>query len=703
MRARVSPRTRIQQKKGRAAMATTQQTTAAITATTDWLTPGELRTLEMVCDTLIPTLTAPPGETDPAGLYARKASDLNIAAALAQTLGQQSEESRAQFKQLLGLFNSPLFGLLLDGRPRRFTRLDAAAREEALRKMAVAGMGQLRQGFEAIKRLATFAFYSAPALDGGDNPNWPALGFTPPPAPPTPEQAPKRIRTLPVTSDLALTADAVIVGSGAGGGMLAAELTAAGKDVVILEKGGYFSESDFTGREADMMPQLYLRQGLLATHDVGMVMLAGSCLGGGTVVNWSTSLRTPADVLEEWEREYGLSGATSAEYARGFEVAERRIGVNTDDSAPNRNNAALQRGCEALGYSWQMISRNASGCEQRCGACGYGCPYARKQSTLLTFLQDAHDRGARIIVRCNVERVLHEAGRVVGVEGWAPDDTTGARRKVVVRAPVVVAAAGAIETPALLLRSGLTNPNIGKHLRLHPVTGVTGRYDEPIETWHGSLQTVLSDHFARLSGGYGYRIEVMPTHPGLYGLATPWSGALQHKRDMTHARYAASFIVLVRDTGEGSIVLDKHGDPIPRYWPNATDRRLLTQGAQECVRIVFAGGGTAAVTTHKPRLALEPEGASGVTQRQIDAFIGEIGRRDIAVNRIILGTAHQMGTCRLGGSPKTAVADPSGEVYGMRGLYIGDGSGFPTASGVNPMLSIIALAHSVAQHIKTRS
>ena len=689
-------------------MATTQRaaTATAVTAT-DWLTAGELRTLELVCDALIPALAPPPGEADPAGLYARKASDLNIAAALAETLSEQSAESRAQFKQLLGIFDKPLFGVLLDGRPRRFTRLDAVGREEALRKMAVARMSALRQGFEVVKRLASFAFYSAPAPDGGDNPNWPALGYSPAPPPPTPEQAPKRITTLPVASDLTLSADAVIVGSGAGGGMIAAELAAAGKDVVILEKGGYYSESDFTGREADGMPALYLRQGLLSTADMGIVMLAGSCLGGGTLVNWSTSLRTPPDVLQEWERDYGLSGATSAEYARGFEVAERRIGVNTDDSAPNANNAALQRGCQALGYSWKTIPRNASGCEQRCGACGFGCPYGRKQSTLLTFLQDAHDRGARIVVRCTAERVLHEAGRAVGVEGWAPDDATGERRKVVVRAPVVVVAAGAVESPALLLRSGLSNPNIGKHLRLHPVTAVIGLYDEPIETWHGSLQTVLSDQFARLSGGYGFRIEVMPTHPGLYGLATPWSGALQHKQDMARVRHAASFIVLVRDTGEGHISLDKQGDPIPHYWPNATDRQHLVEGAQECARIAFGGGAKGVITTHKPRLALEGAGNGGsagrVTQKQIDAFADEIAHRDIVLNKSILGTAHQMGTCRLGGSPKTAVADPTGQVYGTRGLYISDGSGFPTASGVNPMLSIMGLAHAVAQQIKARS
>lgn len=684
-------------------MATTQHVMTTTPPTTDWLSASELRTLELVCDTLIPALSPPDGMADPHGLYARPASAIGVASLVAETLSYETPEKQAQFKQLLSLFDSPLFGVLLDGRPRRFTRLAAPAREAALRRMAVHRMAMLRQGFESLKRLTGFIYFSAPGEDG-TNPSWPVLGYSPPPLPPALEAAPKRIRTLPIDRDVALTADVVIVGSGAGGGVAAGELTAAGKDVVILEQGGYYNEADFTGSEAGMMPELYLRRGLLSTADLGMVMLAGSALGGGTLVNWSSSLRTPADVLEEWEHEYGFSGATSADYQAGFDAVEQRIGVNTDDSAPNRNNAALQRGCQALGYSWKPIPRNASDCQQRCGACGYGCPFGRKQSTMLTYLQDASDRGARTVVRCRVERVLTEAGRAVGVEGTALDPATGVRRKVTVRAPAVIVAAGSVESPALLLRSGLSNPHIGRHLRLHPVVAMVAFYDEPIETWTGSLQTVLSDQFARLRGGYGFRLEVMPTHPGLYGLATPWSGALDYKRDIARARYAASYIVLTRDTGEGRITLDKYGGAVPHYWPNETDRHHLVRGLQECARISFAGGATGVMATQKPRLALESEGGKpgAVSQARLDAYLAEVARRGIAPNRGLLGTAHQMGTCRLGGSAKTAVADPSGQVYGVRGLYIADASGFPTASGVNPMLSTMALARHVARGIAAR-
>ena len=684
-------------------MATIQQAVPPAT-TASWLTPTELRTLETFCDALIPSLQPPEGEDDAHGLYARSAHDLAIAQRMAETLGGESPETRAGLKKLLSTLNSPLMCMLLFGQPRGLTHMAPAARESALRKMAAHSRADVRQGFQAVKRLACALFYSAPIADGV-NPNWPALGYTPAPPPPTPEAAPKRIRTVAVTEDLALTADAVIVGSGAGGGVMAAELAAAGKDVVILEKGGYYNEADFTGIEAEMTEKLYLRRGLLSTGDLGMAVLAGSCLGGGTVVNWSTSLRTPPEVLEEWEREHGMTGATTADYQQGFDVAEQRIGVNTGDSEPNANNSALRRGCQALGYEWKPIPRNASDCQQRCGYCGYGCPYGRKQSTMLTFLQDASDRGARVVVHCTVERVLIEAGRAVGVEGWAPDSETGARRRVVVRAPVVVVSAGSVESPALLLRSGLTNPNIGRHLRLHPVAPMLGRYAEPIEGWKGSLQTVYSDHFAHLQGAYGLRFEVMPVHPGIMGLAVPWESGLQHKREMRRLAYDAAYIILTRDTGEGHVTLDKQGDPVLHYWPNETDQRQLIRGMREVTQIIFAGGGVAAGTTYTPPLMLESEGGKpgAVTQAKLDAYFAEIERRGVVPNRLGLGTAHQMGTCRLGGSAQTAVADPSGEVYGARGLFIADASGFPSASGVNPMLSTMALAYHVAQRVKARA
>jgi choline dehydrogenase-like flavoprotein len=290
------------------------------------------------------------------------------------------------------------------------------------------------------------------------------------------------------------------------------------------------------------------------------------------------------------------------------------------------------------------------------------------------------------------------------VEGWALDTSTGARHRLLVRAGAVVVAGGAIESPALLLRSGLKNPNIGKHLRLHPVSSLAGYYAEPIESWKGSLQTVYSEQFARLRGGHGLRFELVPAHPGLLGLVTPWSGGVAHKRQMLRAPYAASFIALTRDTGEGTISLNRQGDPILRYWPNAVDRGMLARGIQELARIAVAGGAVAVASLHTPLIQLEAEGGrpGAVSEARLNGFAREIERRGIEVNRVMLGTAHQMGTCRLGKDARRSVADPWGAVHGVRGLFVADASTFPTASGVNPMLTTMAMAYRVAQAVKAR-
>ncbi len=660
-----------------------------------FLSAEETRTLEAVCDALVPSLPPVDGGDDAGGLMARSASDLEVARLVVEVLAAEPPETRAQFRRLLSLFSSPVFGLVAAGRPKGFAGLSPHHRERALQRLSRSTIPILRRAFQAVKRPATFLFYAAPT--GGDtNPSWPAIRYTPIRPPQAARATAKPIRTLSITQDTELTADVVVIGSGAGGSVVAAELAAAGREVVVLEMGEYLNEADFTGLEAEMTPKLFLRRGLLATSDLGMVVLAGSCLGGGTVVNWSDSLRTPADVLDEWEKEHGLEGVTAPAYQQGFELAERRMGVNTQDSLPNANNAALRRGCAALGYHWDSIPRNASGCEQRCGGCQFGCPYGRKQTALLTFLQDAHDRGARIISGCHVERVLVSRGQAAGVEANV------AQHRVVVRAPTVVVAGGGVESPAVLLRSGLDNPNIGRHLRLHPVTVVAGFYDQPVEAWKGSPQTVKTDQFARLRGGYGFRLEMAPAHPGIIAMGMTWDGAREHKLQMLQAANAAVFFVLSRDTGEGRVQLDRGGRALVSYWPDRENRDFLVRGMQEIARIAFAGGAVSVSTTHSPTLQLASEGRKpgAVSAARLERFVGEIAVRGIAPNRLPLFTAHQMGSCRFGSSARTSVADPYGQVHGVSGLYVADASGFPTASGVNPMLSVMALAYRVAKRVK---
>ena len=667
-------------------------------STGEFLSHAERQTLEAVCETFVPSIRAT-GTDDPGGLLACSASDLDVSGLLAQALAAEPADALPQFRRLLRLLGSPGFGLMMAGRPVGFAQLAPPLRESVLLKMSASQLPVNRQAFQALKRSALFIFYAAPGLaGGGENPSWAAIGYTPNRVPASGRAVPKPIRVTQIDADVELSADAVVIGSGAGGALVAAELAAGGSNVVILEMGEYLNEADFTASEAEMTPRLYLGRGLLATNDLGITVLAGSCLGGGTVVNWSDSLRTPPEVLNEWESDHGLEGVAGSDYQRGFDFAEQRMGVGTADSVPNANNAALKIGCEALGYHWDYIPRNASGCEQRCGGCQYGCPLGRKQSALLTFLQDAHNSGARIIAGCRVERAVIRNGRAVGVE--ARMSRSGHR--VLVRAAKVVVAAGGIESAALLLRSGLDNPNIGRHLRLHPVAVMAGFYDHPIRAWEGSAQTIKTDQFAHLRGAHGFRIEMAPALPGTIAAGTAWESGLQHKLQMLQSATAAVFFVLTRETGEGSVQVDRRGRAVINYWPNRVDSGFLVRGMQEISRIAFAGGAVAISTTHSSPLRLESdEGRPGaIGAPRLESFLVDIERRGVIANRLPLYSAHQMGSCRLGADRKTSVADPDGEVYGVKGLYIADASGFPTASGVNPMLSVMALAYRVAQRIK---
>jgi choline dehydrogenase-like flavoprotein len=676
------------------------EATASGSRVAGWLSPEEFRIVEVACDTFFPSLEPPPGSSEAlAAYYRRSASDLNVAQLLAETLAFENAEAQAQFHQLMSLMASPVSGLLLAGSAKHFVDLSQERREKYLFAMANSPLGSLRQGYQTLKRLSGFIYFAVPDAQGV-NPNWEVFDY-PAPAPP-PGDAPQPITPLTISEDTTLDADAVVIGSGAGGGVVAGELALAGKSVVVLEKGGYNNEANFTLQEAQANPELYLKRGTLTSKDLGVIVLAGSTLGGGTVVNWMTSFRTPDYVLGEWEQTSGLKNVfTGSALQNSFAAVEQRINVNTENSAHNKQNQLLVDGCQALGYHHEVIRRNAVDCQQRCGTCGFGCRYGAKQSTMKTYLQDAFDHGARIVVRCNADKVLIEGGQAVGVEATVTDTTSGKTHRLTVRAKTVIVAAGAINSPALLLRSGLDNPNIGQHLKLHPVSIIAGIYPEKVHAWQGVMQSAYSDQFAHLDGNYGYKLEVPPTHPGLLGLATSWFSAREYRDMMTNTPNIGTFIVLSRDKGEGAITLDRYGEPVIDYMVCVYDRNHILHGLRQATRAHFAAGAKAVLSVHSKRTYMERPEDGIVTEQQYRVYNRQLERHGMGANRVMMFTAHQMGTCRMGADPKTSVTDVHGQVYGVKGLFVCDGSLFPSASGVNPMLSIMGLTHQAAQFIKT--
>lgn len=664
-----------------------------------WLTPNEFAILEAICDTLIPSLEPPKESTEAVAAYYRRcARDLHVARLIAEKLGRESPEVQADIHLFFTLFTAPPISLLLAGSARPFMALTRERRERFLLALANSPVGPFRQGYQGLKRLAGLIYFST--VDSqGSNPNWAVLEY---PAPPPPPAVSQTIAPLVVSHDTTLETDVVVIGSGAGGGVVAGELAKTGKRVIVLEKGGYNYEGNFTWHEEQAMPELFLKRGALSTKDLGVIMLAGSTLGGGTVVNWMTSFRTPNNVLEEWEQRSGLRECfTSARLQQSFAAVERRIRVNTENSQHNQQNQLLFNGATALGYHAGVVPRNAVGCDQRCGSCNLGCRYGCTQSTMKTYLQDAYDHGAQFLVHCSADKVLLENGRAVGVKATMHDPQTGEAHSVTVHAKVVVVAAGALYSPVILLRSGLENPHLGQHLHLHPTAISVGVYPEKVYAWQGVLQSAYSGEFMRLDGNYGYTLEVAPTHPGLFGLATPWYSARNYRDEMTTVAHLASVIVLARDKGEGTVTIDSVGEPVVNYIVSPYDRKHILHGLRQGTRIHLAAGAERVISLQNKPTDLRRSAQEAIQRQRLHEFDRLIERRGLRPNRIVMFSAHQMGTCRMGANPKTSVTDEHQQVHGVKGLFVCDSSVFPAACGVNPMLSIMALAHKASQYIKT--
>ena len=575
------------------------------------------------------------------------------------------------------MLESRAFVFLLIGKASSFAMLERAEREHVLLALAGSRFALLRKAFQGIKRLALFYLYAL-----NDQQIDRAIGYEPARA--FPASAP-RIALSP--ADDSIDCDVCVIGSGAGGGVIAAELSKAGLRVVVLEAAPPLQSGDFDQRELLGMQNLFLNEGKLATRDLSMIVVAGSALGGGTAVNWQTSLRTPDDVRTEWNRRSGLDLFSSPSFDASLDAVLEGIHVDTDESAFNGNNDVLRRGCDALGYAWSVIPRNSRGCDPaQCGYCMFGCRHGGKQSTAVTCLATAVRNGARIIGDCRAERVEIANGRVTGVTARAGE------RTIRVNCARAVVAGGGIESPLLLQRSGVRLPQVGRHLLLHPTTCVVGIHEEPIRTWSGPPQTVVCGEFADLGAGYGVRLESAPAHPGLAAFALPWHGAAAHEQLMRSFSRAAVIIALARDHEGGRVWQGARGHTLIDYQPGTRELGYIVTGMIAAARIHHAAGAKQIVMLHSKPCVWEQG-------QDFDAFIAAIRRLDWDRNWAPLFSAHQMGTCRMGSGADSAVCDGNGQVFGVSGLFIADASAFPGSSGVNPMITIMALAHHTAQRM----
>jgi choline dehydrogenase-like flavoprotein len=499
------------------------------------------------------------------------------------------------------------------------------------------------------------------------------------------------------SGNISQSADVVVIGSGAGGAVAAARFAERGRTVIVLERGDFLHAADFTEDER-LATRLYADQAMRTTSDASFTLLQGAVVGGGTTVNWMLMLRPSDEVIDEWIRMLGPDAFSRAQLDRHLDLIEREVRsslVPSDAHAPS--NQAILDGAAALGWRARTGSINAVGCV-RAGTCSLGCRYDAKQSAGQTFLPRAFSNGARLIAGAEVERIeiVERNGRtgtppLKRVHAVVRDASGAVRGRLTLTAPVVVLAAGAVETPVLLQRSGLAGGGVGRYLRLHPTTAVVGLHDRDMYPVAGIPQSALCDEFIRRDRhGHGFWIECPAVLPALASAALPGFGD-DHLGLMRQMPRMGLFIVLVRDgsgsnASMGDVRLGRSGRTRIRFRLTSADRTNQQFGIEAAARLHLAAGARSAVSVHTPPV-------SAVDERGLLAM----RRAPVSPNRVALFSAHVNGTCRLGTDRGASGCNPSGERHGVRGLYILDGSLLPTAPGVNPQETIMALSSLLAE------
>ena len=493
-----------------------------------------------------------------------------------------------------------------------------------------------------------------------------------------------------------IEADVAVIGTGAGGGVTAEILALAGLNVVLIEEGPLKSSKDFKMREAQAYPTLYQESAARKTRDKAINILQGRAVGGSTTVNWTSSFRTPNGTLAYWERNFGLKDYTPETLAPWFAMMERRLNIDVWLAPPNENNDLLKRGAAKLGIPAAAILRNVKEC-WNLGYCGMGCPTNAKQSMLVTTIPSALDRGATLVTRARADRLVLKGDKVESLScvaldgnGMAPTGKT-----VTVHARHYIAAGGAINSPALLMRSGAPDPHglLGKRTFLHPTTISAALFDHKVEGFSGAPQTIYSDHFLDthpIDGPIGYKLEAPPLHPLLFASTMHGFGA-QHTAMMKHFANTHALLALLRDgfheqSAGGAVQLKDDGSPVLDYqisdfvW-DGVRRSLLTMA-----EIQFAAGAKSVHPVH--------ERAEGYTSWDAARkAIDQLPYKPL-LSRVV--SAHVMGGCGMSDDVRLGVVSSKGRYHGLTNLSVHDGSLFPTSIGANPQLSIYGITAKLA-------
>lgn len=538
-----------------------------------------------------------------------------------------------------------------------------------------------RSALRALMVPLKFAYFDDPAL-------YRRLGCAYDRLRPAPEPRPawfrERVhRAAELDGDQALACDVVVIGTGAGGAAMAKELAEAGVAVVMLEEGDYADRRDFADRPFVNQRRLYRAAG--ATFSVGNVTIPiplGRTVGGTTTINSGTCFRTPAPVLRRWGADHGLHDLAPDKLEPYYERVERILGV-APTPAEHLGGCArvIARGADKLGYRHQPLPRNAPACDGQ-GVCCFGCPTDAKRSTNVSYVPMALRAGAELFTGLRVHRLIIEHGRAVGVVAATADG-----RSLTVRARAVVVACGSLLTPVLLTRNQIPDRSgqLGRNLSIHPAAGCLAEMDEPVESWKGVPQSYAIDEFA----DQGIMFE---------GWATPLeytASTIDHlgPRMIELAEgfdRVASFGFMIRDTSRGSVRLVR-GRPVVTYNLGGDDVARIKRGIELLTRVFFAAGARAVLTP-----------IHGFDELRSVDDADRIAAARVRASDLTLSAHHPLGTARMGVDPGRAVVGADHQVHGTPGLYVVDGSVIPSALGVNPQVTIMALATRAAALLAAR-
>lgn len=624
---------------------------------------------------------------------------------------------QSRFKEALTPHSTRAGCLLTTGSTTSFHLQPVNVRHQILLNWAKSYLSPLRQSARALEQLVASVWVKTSPTIG------PILGFPRVPIhgkpgkgfdysflqfPPGPE--PEIVET-----------DVVIVGSGCGGGVCAKNLAEAGHRVIVVDKAYHWGPEHLPMTERDSGIHLFANGGIESADDGSIGVIAGQAWGGGGTVNWSASLQTQGYVRKEWA-DQGMPFFTSSAFQDSLDRVCHRMGVSTEYVEQNINNSTLSEGARKLGYSYKMVPQNTGGNKHYCGYCTLGCGAAEKQGPVVSFLPDAENAGAHFIEGFEAQNVIFEniEGKktATGVKGrWISRDSSGGvsgtdrtTREVIIKAKRVFVSAGTLQSPLLLQRSGLANHQIGRNLHLHPVVLLSAIYPDqpPINPWEGAILTTVVDEFQNLDGhGHGAKLECMTMLPSWVLPFQIWGGALDWKMLCSKLPYMTSHIVLVRDRESGRV----YPDPVDgkcriAYTPSAFDKRHAMEGLLALARIAYVQGAKEIFTTtigfppfiRSDDAALKENG-DGINDPTFQSWLAEVRKAGLNPPGTGWGCAHQMGTCRMAASPKAGVVDPKGKVWGVDCLYVADASVFPSASGVNPMVTNMAISDWISRGV----